>query len=459
MGLYRRSTWLRPVPTFADLPTPSIDGSVAITLDTHSAWEFESNLGIWVPFPTGGGGGSTNNVFRWSVGTPWSAVYASIITNGGFGVVLVDPDTTPRLMTAPVMVGPTNLNDVIFFGMQQGGLPVRVDMADGVALGANGLLKSKDITWRSLATTTPVVSSGLGGLSFEFDGGGFIGWPDASAITPIIVGVGATVNAVLLRNGATFDGSALTAVTAPALINLSTGATTVNFVATSGSSVGSKALVSSSATASTATLDASSRVSTTAAVAPATLTTVLLDNDNFVFYDDFFVTPQIGANTVQQAIDILKQGVAFLHQKHDNFTPTLGQTIFMLSAPPIDTSTIYAIVDHAVYYPTLDFTVGGPGNQTVTWTNPVVLDPGDSMRIYYFITTPVPQVQDFTPTPGQTVFALSSPPGDPAEAFVILDHAFYYPVLDFTLSGVGLQTLTWVNPVVLDAGDSFRVYF
>jgi len=63
-GLHRQSTWLCPYPTFASLPPVVRDGSVAVVLDTNLAYQYDAALPGWIPFPSGGGGGSGTRVFN-----------------------------------------------------------------------------------------------------------------------------------------------------------------------------------------------------------------------------------------------------------------------------------------------------------------------------------------------------------------------------------------------------------
>lgn len=78
-GLFKRSTWLNPVPTFAKLPVPAPPGAAAVTLDTNTAYEF--NGVAWVPLASGGGGSET--------------------------VVRVNGDSVPLVIGAPVAVTPS----------------------------------------------------------------------------------------------------------------------------------------------------------------------------------------------------------------------------------------------------------------------------------------------------------------------------------------------------------------
>ena len=56
-GLNRKSTWLNPVATFGALPPSAINGSVAIALDSGTAYRFDDGLNTWLPLSGGGGGG------------------------------------------------------------------------------------------------------------------------------------------------------------------------------------------------------------------------------------------------------------------------------------------------------------------------------------------------------------------------------------------------------------------
>jgi hypothetical protein len=57
-GLHRKSTWLYPVATAATLPSPVVDGSVAVALDTNVGYQYDAALPGWIPFGTGGGSGT-----------------------------------------------------------------------------------------------------------------------------------------------------------------------------------------------------------------------------------------------------------------------------------------------------------------------------------------------------------------------------------------------------------------
>ena len=69
--------------------------------------------------------------------------------------------------------------------------------------------------------------------------------------------------------------------------------------------------------------------------------------------------------------------------QHVDFTPALNQTVFLLPSSPTDPTDVLMEVNHVTYYPPISFTVGGAGNQTVTWLNAFKLDPFDSVRIYF----------------------------------------------------------------------------
>lgn len=295
-GLHRKSTWLYPVQDVGDLPPSAVDGSATVVKSLRQVWEFDTNTLTWINTDTGGGGGGSSNVFLWTVGMSWATLYSQIATNGGWGVVIIDPDTSPRLITG----GALNAQNLILIGATKTTLPVAVDFADGVSL-TNGTLRSKGILWRSLASGTQLVSTISGGLGFEFDAGGMIGWDSVSASIPIELAPG--TNKIVLRNGAIFDGSPL--ITPAAIMRVDAGAS-VDLTATGGSQFGPKAIFSPVPTTSTAAIDASSRIVSGAAAGAASITTTLLDIAIEVGYNDALVPPLIGATTVQGAIDVLK---------------------------------------------------------------------------------------------------------------------------------------------------------
>lgn len=65
----------------------------------------------------------------------------------------------------------------------------------------------------------------------------------------------------------------------------------------------------------------------------------------------------------------------------DDFVPSNGQTVFILSQTPTDPNDVYAIINHVTYTPPAFFTVSGT---TVTWFNVFVLDSTDNVRFVYF---------------------------------------------------------------------------
>ena len=84
-GLHRKSTWLYPVATVADLPTSAVPGSAIIVLNPSPPTPYEWNGVAWIPFPGGGGGGS------------------------GETINMVNGDTIPLTMGMPVSVMPSGL--------------------------------------------------------------------------------------------------------------------------------------------------------------------------------------------------------------------------------------------------------------------------------------------------------------------------------------------------------------
>lgn len=306
-GLFKRSTWLNPVATAANLPVPAPNGAAAIALDTHTPYEFNAGLGVWTPFPSSGPTGSTN-IFRWAVGTDWSVVYAAMQANGGFGIILVDPDAVPRVMTT----GTYDLTDTFFIGTTLTTTSVRVDLEEGVQL-TNGVLRSKNVLWRSLATATPIVSPATGGLLLDLSGGGFIAWSDPTAIAPIQADAG--FNQITLRDGATLDGTGW-AGTPETFFTLGAGST-AQVTMTTGSSLGPLVFSSGAAANLTVARDASSTVAVNFFRPTIVLATALLDAAKRVFYDDTIVNPPLlGASDAQAAIDALKLRVAALESRN-----------------------------------------------------------------------------------------------------------------------------------------------
>lgn len=303
-GLHRKSTWLYPVATYSALPPTAVDGSVAVLLDTNVPYEYDAALPGWIPL-SGGGGGGTSNIFHWPVGMSWATVYADILANGGYGIVAVDADIIPRLMTAAPLAAETDLTHIVFVGHAIDSANVAIDFQDGFKL-KDGVLRSQNILWRSLATATPIVAGGVGNLNFLFDGGGFTAWTDPSAVYPIIMTPG--FNRIVLENEATFDGSGFT-TPGTTLVRMASSAV-ADLIVLTGSVVGGYAFSESSGGTVNADLDAESRITTGAAQPFVTLNINLLDRASLVFYDDTLVAPLLGAGNVQDAIDALKSAVA-----------------------------------------------------------------------------------------------------------------------------------------------------
>lgn len=296
-GLHRKSTWLYPVEDVGDLPPAAVDGAAVVVKALRQVWEWDDNTQTWINTDTGGGGGGSSNVFLWTVGMSWATLYNQIQTNGGWGVVIVDPDTSPRLVTGATI----NFQNLVMIGATKDMTPVQVDFANGVSLGGSGVLRSKDILWRPLCTSTQIISVLTGGMGFEFDGGGMIGWDSVGASIPMEVSPGFNYR-IALHNGAIFDGSPLTS--AAALVRVNAGAS-IAISATSNSRFGPKAFTSPVSTTSPITLDASSRIASGATVGSAGLSITLLDAANLVTYDDS-LPPALGSTNVQGAIDALK---------------------------------------------------------------------------------------------------------------------------------------------------------
>lgn len=299
-GLHRKSTWLYPVATAGALPPTAVDGSVAVTLDTNDLYEYDASLPGWIPVTSGGGGGTTN-VFHWTAGMAWSTVYSALVANGTYGIVMVDPDVGPRVITPVGGGAETNLSHVLFIGDTVDSAAVSVDLAEGVRL-TSGVLRSRDIAWRSLATATPIVSAATANLNFQFNGGGFTAYSGVGGISPINLTGG--FNRIILENEAVFDGSGFS-TPGTTLVTMTAG-TTLDAVVLTGSTLGGFSFSSGGAATVNADQDAESDIITGAAQALVTLNVNLLDEAALVYYDDSLTTPALGVDTVQEAIDALK---------------------------------------------------------------------------------------------------------------------------------------------------------
>ena len=66
------------------------------------------------------------------------------------------------------------------------------------------------------------------------------------------------------------------------------------------------------------------------------------------------------------------------------FTPTNGQTVFVLPEEPLTDNIIFEV--NTVSYHSPDFfTIGPPNNTTITWLNNLfALDTSDAVRIIYY---------------------------------------------------------------------------
>lgn len=66
-------------------------------------------------------------------------------------------------------------------------------------------------------------------------------------------------------------------------------------------------------------------------------------------------------------------------------TPVIvdNQTLITLPASPIDPALVYMVINTLAYYSPTHFTIGGVGNQTITWLNAFSLRTFHSVRIYY----------------------------------------------------------------------------
>jgi hypothetical protein len=305
------------------LPQPELPpvGNSYIYFDLASGKaKISENGGSYVDLVGGGGSDPNARVFRWDTATSWATIYAAIIAHGGTGIVMVEPDVTPRVMTA----GVANLDDVFFFGEPTSpDTSVAIDMNDGVVLGPGGGLRSKDVLWRSLCVATRIVSSGQP-CSFVFDGGGLIGWADPAATNPIRLDPGG--NKIRLTNSATLTGAGLPPGNPLVLVS---GGGSVDITLLAGSSIGDHTLGGGIFAVATVTFDASVGVSPTFFAGFIGVTSTMIDAAGRVTYDDTLVAPPLATTIVQGAIDALKS-TRSLQASYDG-----GNTILLGGALPV----------------------------------------------------------------------------------------------------------------------------
>lgn len=82
-GLHRKSTWLYPVLTPADLPLTAVDGSVAVVLTTNQGYQYDAAIPGWVPF-SGGGGGPGTRVYNEVLAGPINGTNTVFTTSAEF---------------------------------------------------------------------------------------------------------------------------------------------------------------------------------------------------------------------------------------------------------------------------------------------------------------------------------------------------------------------------------------
>lgn len=75
-------------------------------------------------------------------------------------------------------------------------------------------------------------------------------------------------------------------------------------------------------------------------------------------------------------------GTGHLPWAQDEFTPTLGQVTFIITALPADVVSIELYVNGVLYDEGVgaDYTVSGT---TITWLNPFILKPKDLVTVRY----------------------------------------------------------------------------
>jgi len=279
-------------------PKLSAAGTGTIYFDESSeVFKVSENGSVYVNL-LGGGITPDARVFRWDVATAWVVIYAEILAHGGTGIVMVEPDGAPRIVTA----GAANLDNVVFIGEPVSpDTSVAIDMNDGVVLGPGGGLRSKDILWRSLCVATRIIASGPP-CSFVFDGGGMIGWTDPSATNPIRLDPGGCK--IRLTNSATLSGAGMPAGNPLVVVS---GGGSLDITALAGSSIGDHTLGGGLFASALVTSDASVTLNPTLYAGFIGVTFAKLDAADRVTYDDSLVTPPtLGSDNVQGALDALK---------------------------------------------------------------------------------------------------------------------------------------------------------
>jgi hypothetical protein len=277
----------------------SIPGTISRTVGTVLSVGTNGAIFIRGILSNSGSSGGTVGLLAWEVGTTWSDIYSQITSSGSNGIILVYPDSVPRVITA----GVTNLDNVFFYGVPIfPDTSVAIDMNEGVVLGPGGGLRSQDITWRSLATGTRLIGSGPP-CSFEFNGGGLIGWTDPSAFNPIRLDPGG--NQIRLLNGATLSGSGMPPGNPLVVVS---GGGSLSIQALARATVGDHTVGGGVFASVTLSYDASTTVDPSWVAGFIGATSVLLDVASRVSYDDSLVAPTLGTDNIQGAIDTLKGG-------------------------------------------------------------------------------------------------------------------------------------------------------
>jgi hypothetical protein len=64
----------------------------------------------------------------------------------------------------------------------------------------------------------------------------------------------------------------------------------------------------------------------------------------------------------------------------NDFTPTIGQTVFVMSQPANEPATVTLYINGVAYKPTVHFTTSG---LNLTWLNTFALTPSDDVSILY----------------------------------------------------------------------------
>lgn len=220
----------------------------------------------------------------WKAGQSWSEFYDLNLASGARPVTILVEGPGPRDVTSGVY----DFKDILWIGQEPS---PTITLDEGVEIGT--VLASKNIDWVSDSTGTRHIIAN-DDLHIHLDGGSFTS--GATAIPISSAGTGR----VLLTNGAQLINGGVS------VIDVEVSSTLI-LKAFSDSVTSANVLRAPDGLPSAASIfkDSSADIGGPVYVGVGTVTTTLLDESNFVAYDDS-VSPSFSANTVQGALDALK---------------------------------------------------------------------------------------------------------------------------------------------------------